>query len=371
MKTLAPLGIALLLAACAGTDNSPVPTPLAEVKNTVRFEPAWKASLGSGKLFRFAPAQGSDAVYMASVDSLGGFAQADGRKLFDAKADKPLAGGIGAGSGILVAGTLKGDVLAYDLAGKLKWQARVSSEVVAPPVVVDGVVVVRSIDGRVAGLDAATGANRWQFQRSQPSLVLRTYSPVAVADGNVFVGMAAGRLAALSASDGKVLWESTVAQPKGATELERLSDVSSTPAIDRGTVCAVAFQGKVACFATSNGTMLWSREISSYVGLAIDSEAVYVTDEVGNVQAFDRTGGRSLWKQTALYGRRVSAPVIWNGQLAVGDFEGVIHLLAPSDGRFVARQNTDKSRVLVAPRVIGERLLVQTESGGLFAFTAK
>jgi outer membrane protein assembly factor BamB len=231
--------------------------------------------------------------------------------------------------------------------------------------------ILRTIDGRVWGLDNNDGKVKWQFQRSQPSLILRNYAPVTVADGVVYVGLAAGRLAALALSDGHVLWESVVAQPKGATELERISDVTSAPVVDRGAVCAVAFQGKVACFAVGNGSQLWSREISSYVGLAMDADSVYVSDEVGHVQAFDRNTGRSLWKQTALYGRRVSGPVVWGGRIAVGDFEGYVHLLSPEDGHFIARQTTDKSRVLVAPRVMGDRLVVQTESGGLFAFVAK
>jgi outer membrane protein assembly factor BamB len=371
MKNLASLVLVLALAACAGTDNSPQPNALTDIKKSVHFEPVWKTSYAGSSLYRFAPDTTGDAIYMAGPSGVAGFASGDGHKLVEIRSDKTLAGGVGAQGGLLAVGTLKGEIFAYETTGKLKWQARVSSEVIAPPVLGEGLVVARTVDGRVWGLDAADGKVKWQFQRPQPSLILRNYASVTLADGVVYAGLAAGRLAALSLSDGHLLWESQVAQPKGATELERISDVSSAPVVDRGAVCAVAFQGKVACFAVSNGSQVWSRDISSYVGLAMDADAVYVTDEVGNVQAFDRNTGRSLWKQGALYGRRVSGPAVWAGYVAVGDFEGYIHLLSPTDGHIVARQTTDKSRVLVSPRVIGGHLVVQTESGGLFAFAAK
>ncbi|GAB3250088.1 PQQ-binding-like beta-propeller repeat protein [Chitinimonas naiadis] len=382
MNKLAIVGLTALLAACAGTDNSPQPTPLKDMKNSVNLQSSWNMSFSSSGLFgwfgsdvsglfRFAPDVTGNAVYMAGVNGVAGFALADGRKVGEVRSDKPLAGGIGAASGLVVAGTLKGDVYGWEADGKQRWVTRVSSEMVSPPAVSEGVAVVRTVDGKVWGLNATDGKVRWQFQRSQPSLILRNYAPVTIADGAVYVGLASGRMASLSLADGRVLWESVVAQPKGATELERISDVTSAPVVDRGTVCAVAFQGKVACFAISNGSMLWSRDVSSYSGLAMDGDKVYVSDETGNVQAFERSGGRSLWKQTGLYGRRVSGPAVYAGHVAVGDFEGYVHLLSPVDGNIVARLQTDKSRVLVAPRVINDKLIVQTESGGLHALVVK
>lgn len=371
MRSLVALSMVGMLAACAGTDNSPQPTPLADLKNTITVDSVWHGNFSGGGLYRFAPDATANAIYMAGIDGIAGFDLADGRKVTEIRSSKPIAGGIGAADGLVVAGTLKGEVFAWGTDGALKWQTTVSSEMVSPPVIAEGVAVLRTVDGRVWGLNAKDGKVRWQFQRSQPSLILRNYAPVTVADGAVYVGLASGRLASLSLADGRVLWESLVAQPKGSTELERISDITSAPVVDRGTVCAVAFQGKVACFAVNNGSQLWSRDISSYVGLAMDADKVYVADEVGNVQAFERSGGRSAWKQTALFGRRVSGPAVIAGKLAIGDFEGYVHFLSTENGSMLARQSTDKSRVLVAPRVVSGKLIVQTEGGGLYALAAK
>ena len=48
-------------------------------------------------------------------------------------------------------------MLAFDADGKPLWQAKVSSEVVSPPEVAEGIVVVWSGDGRIYGLTAADG----------------------------------------------------------------------------------------------------------------------------------------------------------------------------------------------------------------------
>jgi len=369
---LVSLLTAALLAACGSTDNAPQPTPLTDLKNSVAFEPAWRASFATGGIYRFAPDADGDIVYMASAEQgFAGFALSDGRRITEFKGDRPLAGGIGADKGLLVAGTLKGEVLAYEATGKQKWLSQVSSEIVTPPVVSGGVAVVRSVDGRVWGLNMADGKVRWQFQRSQPPLILRNYAPVAVVDGFVYVGLAGGRLAALALADGRVLWESAVAQPKGASELERVADVASTPAVDHGQVCAVAFQGRVACFAANNGSVSWARDVSSYAGLAMDANNVFVTDETGNVLAYERSGGRLLWKQEKLYGRRVSGPAVYQGNVVVGDLEGVVHVLSAKDGSLLARQKTDGSPIVVAPRTVANKLIVQTSGGGLYAFVAQ
>jgi len=41
---------------------------------------------------------------------------------------------------------------------------------------------------------------------------------------------------------------------KGATELERIADVTSRPWIEERQACAVAYQGRLACFEILRGT---------------------------------------------------------------------------------------------------------------------
>lgn len=49
-------------------------------------------------------------------------------------------------------------------------------------------------------------------------------------------------------------------------------------------------------------------------------------------------GGVTLWTQSDLLHRLLTSPVLYNGNLVVGDSEGYLHWINVEDGRFVAQQ---------------------------------
>jgi outer membrane protein assembly factor BamB len=370
----------LLLGACSSLDKlNPFSssTPKVKVAELVPFQSTaelrgqWQANIGSAGDLTFSPAVVGDSVYAAARD--GAIARFDGgRQIWRIAAGQPISGGVGSDGKLVVVATPKGEVLAFDAAsGHEKWKARVSSEVLAAPAVGDGLVVVRSGDSRIFGFDAADGKRRWVYQRSTPALSLRSNVGVVLAGRHTLVGFPGGKLAAIANNNGAVVWEVTVALPKGATELERVADVTSSPVISGTTVCAAAFQGRVACFDSSSGNTLWSREMSSSAGLDIDSRYVYVADDKGAVHALDRTSGASVWKQDKLTNRGVSRPVALANGVAVADFQGVVHLLRREDGTFAARTTTDGSAVRAEPVRFGAGMLVQTANGGVYALEAR
>jgi len=160
--------------------------------------------------------------------------------------------------------------------------------------------------------------------------------------------------------------------PKGATELDRVADIVAPPVVDGRQVCAVAFQGRVACFDMGQGgAMIWSRDLSSAVGLALDGRYLFVTDDKGAVHAFDRLSGSGLWKQDKLLNRRVSGPAVRRGLVAVADAEGIVHLLSREDGSFAARQKTDGTPVRATVQLLGSGFLVQTVGGNVSLIEAQ
>ncbi|WP_308240026.1 outer membrane protein assembly factor BamB [Candidatus Accumulibacter contiguus] len=277
-------------------------------------------------------------------------------------------GGVGADQRMLVVGTAKGELFAFATAdGSLLWKARASSEIVAPPAVGSGLVIVRSGDHRLAAYDSFDGRRKWVYQRPSTPLSLRVAAGPVLIDKYVFAGFPGGKLIAVSAENGAPLWEGTVALPKGATELDRVADVTSVPVIDGRMICAAAFQGRVACFDLGTGNLIWSRDISSAAGVAIDSRYVYVSDDKGAVHALDKASGASLWKQDKLFLRRLTAPFPMRNLIAVADVKGVVHFLNRDDGSFAARQQTDGSAVRSPLQRQGIHLVVQTASGRVLA----
>ena len=263
-------------------------------------------------------------------------------------------------------------MIALDAAtGEPHWRARVSSEVLSAPVVAGDVVIVRSADSRIFALDSRDGRRRWTYQRAVPSLSVRTAVGAVVSHGLVLAGFPGGKLAALAIANGGLRWEATVALPRGATELERVTDVVGLPWIADREACAVAYQGRIACFDLSNGNVLWSRPMSSTTGIDADVRFVFVSDEKGSVHALDRSSGSSVWSQDKLARRGLTAPIALGRQVAVGDVQGFVHFLARDDGGFVGRTATDGSPILANPVRLQGGFLVQTRNGGLYALSVQ
>lgn len=352
--------------------SGPKMAPLTAFKATAEAKTAWNFNAGKAGNYVFAPAVDGKSVYVAGGD--GAIARLDdGVVVWRIQAGQPLSGGVGSDGSLVVVGTPKGEVLTFTAAdGKPVWQAKVSSEVLAAPAVGPEGVAVRSGDNQVFLLDKADGRRKWVYQRATPSLSLRNWAAPLFADRYLFVGFPGGKLVALTIQNGAPVWEGTVALPKGATELERVSDIVAPPVVDGRQICAVAFQGRVACFDLGqSGNLNWARDISSASGIALDSRYLYVTDDKGAVYALDRSSGGSVWKQDKLLNRRVTGPVVRRGLVAVADGEGVVHFLSREDGSFAARLNTDGKAVLATPQVAGHNFLVQTTGGLVTAIDAQ
>jgi outer membrane protein assembly factor BamB len=372
MKRLALLGVALLaLAGCANpfSSSGPKPAPLPELSNPPEVKLRWSASVGSAERYVFYPALVGEAVYAASRD--GEVVRLDagtGKQVWRVSTGTPLSAGVGAGAASVVVATEEGEVVVLSAAdGKERWRGRVSSEVLAAPAVGSDLVLVRSVDNRVFAFGENDGKRRWVYQRSPVTLVVRSPAGITMAGDTAFLGFPGGRLVALSLANGGVRWEATVAIPKGATELERVTDVVGDPAIQGREVCVSSYQGRVACFEGASGRQLWARDLSALSGVGLDARYAYVSDEKGAVQALDRSNGRVMWKQDRLSLRQLSQPLPVGATVAVGDFEGYVHFLARDSGAFVTRYATGGGAVRAAPLALSSGLLVQTANGGLFA----
>ena len=348
------------------------PAKLVEFGETAKFEVRWHADLGDSGASLLQPALTGNAIYGASgKGELTRVDRATGKQVWRVESGIAISGGVGSGDGLVLVGSDKGEVLAYGEDGKLRWKSKVSSEVLSAPQAAEGVVIVRSGDGRIAGLDAADGKRIWLYERSTPALVVRSHAGVTLQRGVAFAGFAGGKLAAMKIKDGSVLWEASVSQPRGATELERISDITSNPAADDEQVCAIAFQGRVACFEAAQGGPLWNRDIGSDKGMMLLRKYLYLSDARGSVMALDKTSGSTLWKNEQLFMRDTATPYVLGDFVVVGDYEGYLHGMNREDGSFAARIKLDGSAIQAAPLELDNGLLVQTRDGGLYSLSVQ
>jgi len=363
--------LAAFVSAC-GSSPSVKPAELVKFKPTAATKVVWHRSVGESDVYIFNPAVYEGAVYAAGADGrLARFDAANGKRKWHINTKEPLSGGVGVDAGLAVVATKTGAVLAYDLNGKLVWKSQVSSEVLMAPRVAQGVVVVRSGDGRIFALDAKDGKQQWEYRFTQPALLLRSDSGVVIQRGVVLAGVAAGRVVALNLTNGNVVWEATLALPKGANELERITDIAAAPTISGDQACAATFQGRVGCYDFTRGSLLWSRDASAYTAVEVDPITVYMSDTRSVVFAMDKNTGATVWKQEKMLARQLSAPVEVGLYLALGDFEGYVHFLDRDTGAFAARLSTDGSGIRARPIRLGSNVLLQTQDGGLYVVSVK
>jgi outer membrane protein assembly factor BamB len=362
------LASAILLAGCSGP-SGPKMAELVPLPSNIPVRTLWSVAVGKADDAILFPALVGGAVFAAAQDGIvARFDAATGREVWRVSVNQTLSGGVGSDGSLVAVGTFDGEVIVLDAAkGGLAWRARVSSEVLSAPVVTGDLVIVRTGDGRLFALEAADGKRRWFYQRTSPPLSVRSPVRMVADGGTLFTGFAGGKLVSITLANGGVRWEATVSLPRGATELERVTDVVGVPVIAGREVCAVAFQGRIGCFDIATGNPSWSRELSSTDGLSVDSRYVFVSDEKGAVQALDRAGGATIWKQDKLFLRRLTAPLPLGDVVAVGDVEGYVHFLSRDTGAFVGRVSTDGSPIRTSLLPLEQGLLVQTQEGNLFA----
>ena len=356
-----------------GEEPVNAPEPLTEFKATINTQLLWQAKIGESEDFDFTPAVDAGYVYAASADgSLVKLNAINGQSVWRVNAGEKISGGVGVGGSLVLLGTQTGSLYAYDMAGKLQWKSKLSSEIISAPKYFDGLVIVRTGDSRIYGINANDGSRKWVYDRSNPSLTLRSSAGLVVDGGAVYAGFAGGKLAAIRADNGKVLWEASVAQPKGVTEIERIADITSLPVIDGPLVYAVAYQGRIAAVDRLNGRVVWDRDISSLSGLSAEDARVFVAHAAGSVYSLDYTTGKTFWRQAALKNRSLTTPVPMGNQIAVGDIEGYVHFLNREDGALASRIKTDGTPIMAQMTLINSTtLLAQTRKGGLYAIQIK
>jgi outer membrane protein assembly factor BamB len=367
VRTLAVAVALTTLSGCSWFGGSPKKLTDLGTLSANSTSVAWSSSVGKSAGYMFVPAFADKLIYTAAHDgTVTSLADEGGRLVTRIDAKARLVGGVGASENMVVVATNKGDVLAFDSAGRPLWKSQIAGEALAPPVVASAVVIVRTSDGRMIALDRADGKRKWVYQRPAPALTLRTNAGMAITRGTVYAGFPGGKMVAVETETGKPIWEGTISLPRGATELERVADVSGVPAVDDSRICAGVYQGRTGCLEALSGNVVWARDISSADAVTVDDKNLYVSATDGNIYALDKTSGSTVWKQEKLTNREPGAPLVVKGRVLVGDKDGTIHALALDDGRLVGRINTDGSRV-VSLLPFGERGIVQTEKGGVYA----
>jgi outer membrane protein assembly factor BamB len=370
LKDLVVLTLALALGGCGALnifsrDQSEQPAELTGFQAERQLRTLWSTNVGNGQgrhYNRLTPAIDGDYIYAAANNGIvTALDKSNGRQHWQVRTRQAISGGVGARQGMVLFGTRDAYIFALSQeTGEELWRQRVSSEVLSAPQTDGRVVVAQTVDGKLVGLDPATGEQRWIYESTVPPLTLRGSSDPLITGNLVIAGFPNGIIAALDINNGFLQWEERVAIPQGRYDLERVIDIDGNLLLSSGIVYAASFQGNVMGLDAQSGRIVWGRPASSYNGIAAGLGNLYYVNAESHVLAVANTSDATIWENDALRLRKVGAPRAFGNFIAVGDFEGYLHVLSQINGNFVARTRIDRS---------GIRAPLLSEGNIIYAFT--
>ncbi len=370
------IAMTLMLSSCGlfGDDDEELqPKELVKLKNTLKLKRLWSTKVGGDAEFLLVglrPAGDGNLIYAASQDGKVVAMDPDsGKQRWKTDLKIDLSAGPGVNEGVVAVASRDGYIIVLDAnSGTEQWRVSVGGETLANPLVKGNSVVVQTIDNRLVALDRFDGRLRWQLEQTMPVLTMRGASSPMSVGSFVIAGFDNGRLIAVNVETGDIEWDSMLALPTGRSDLDRLSDIDGAIAVVGQDIYAAGYQGRVASIAAESGQVMWSREISSHVGMAADWNSVYTTREDGEVIALTRINGVESWRNDDLLRRDPTLPVPFHTVVVVGDFEGYLHFFSSIDGAAVARLRQGKKAISNEPLVVANRLYVQSDDGSVAAY---
>lgn len=384
MRSLATVITSLLLAAslsaCSSLssvmpakDSNP-PKELKAIQASANAQTLWKVSTGSSDkdYVRLHPYVDDALVVVAGGGSASAWDKRTGANLWKTPISEEITGGVNGGDGLVFLGTSEGSAIALDRqTGKIRWIEHLNSEILSVSTAAKGRVVFRTGDGQLSGLSTQTGEIVWQQIRPTPELSLRGAGVPIIVGSAVIAGFDNGTVTAFDLETGTGLWEAILSVPRGTNDLEKITDVDGRLKQVGSALFAASYNGQIAGLRLQDGAVGWSKPFSSYGGVDADANGLYSADAESNVWKINPQTGAPIWKMDDLQRRTVTAPILMNNYLVVGDYAGYLHWINSSNGQIVARLQGDTAGYTVAPVSDGQVIYTFGKSGVLAAHALK
>jgi outer membrane assembly lipoprotein YfgL len=366
-----PVVLSALLSACSFWGSGKVAPPdLGENVPLLGVRQVWTSKVGAVALPAMDVRVQDNRVLLSSADGVVAAIDArTGGDIWRATLGESLSAGAG-GDGKYAAVVSRANALIFLNEGRELWRQALPSQVFTAPLVAGGRVFVLSADRSVLAFDMQTGKKLWtQLRQSSDTLVLKQAGVIVPVGDTLVVGLS-GRLVGLNPDTGTPRWEVPLASPRGVNDVERLVDLVGRVSRSGDSLCARAFQATVGCVNVlrDRASVAWTQSASGSEGIHGDAEAVYGTENNGQVIAWRREDGSRLWSTDRLKLRKLTAPLALGRSVVVGDDYGWVHFLGRSDGAPLNRVATDASGVAAAPVVAADTLVVATRSGAIYGF---
>ncbi|WP_193216865.1 outer membrane protein assembly factor BamB [Psychrobacter sp. FME60] len=347
------------------------PVKLVQIAEPISvLQPVFSTDIGNKKASKKDPLDlqvgyvNGQIVTASRGGDLTGFNSA-GERLWSINVGDQITGGVAldALSQTAIISTRGGQVMAFDsVTGAKRWQKQLSGSVLTPALITNNRVILSANDGFLHGLSLQTGQSVWQFATQVPAISVRgSAAPTLLDSKTALLATADGRLHAVTTDSGLPQWSRRVGVGTGSSEVERMSDVDGTPIVDKNQLFAISYSGQLLGIDLASRQVMFVNELASLKSLAVNNQKVIGTSLEGKVVAYNRSNGEVLWESEELAYRHLTNPVMIGNYIAVGDFDGMVHLFDPASGKIVSRVQTKGA--LSSLQVQGSRLMTQSTSG--------
>ena len=313
------------------------PNKISNFPQTKSFEIIWKSQLESNPEHKTHLFHAKDTLFaISSSGNLSAFNVEDGLIKWSKSFNVEVSSGLSGNDSIVAFTSKDGYIYCVDFDGKLLWKS-FFGRILSPPLVLDEFMVLRRDDNFFASLDILEGNTVWNYQAPTSSLTLDTQGKMIFSDGVIYSGLPNAKLISLEATTGLLIWEATISRPKGTSDIDKLNDITSQPVIDNSLIFVVSMNGDVACLDRKTSEVLWTRPLSSFVGITDHLDEVVVVHQTDSIYSLNKLTGKSNWRNGKLKGRSLTAGIIIDDFFITGDFEGYLHTIDVNTGVLVGR----------------------------------
>ncbi len=377
IRQLSTIMIAMILLfslnACSSDADKAQTKPLTAVQNPADLKVVWKGHTGNGNAqtdINFSPVFAEDTLYTVSQNgNMVAYEAKNGRIRWQQKNKTRFSSAPTVGDGKLFVNGDAGELWVFDASnGKKLLSLELPNKSFSAPAYSNGTVLVKTIDEVTLAFNAEDGTLRWRYESDVPDMILEGGSSPVITNDIVVQGSAEGRVTLLTLDKGQLLWQRRLVEPEGISDISRMVDIDADPLVKNDIIYVASYQGKLVALDKFKAMPIWEHDLSTRNDLALTDSALFVSDAKGKIWAFNPTTGKVLWRQNNLSGRILTAPVVTGENIVVADNLGNVHWLSQSDGHFVARVLMDKKGISSTPVAEGNRVFVMSNKGAIVAY---
>lgn len=260
--------------------------------------------------------------------------------------------------GVVYIGDMDGKLFALDLAtGKEKWNWKIDSGFIASPAYRDGLLYLGDIDGVCHCLEASTGKEKWKFaaeaEVDASANFWRDKVLFASQDTNLYCR---------DAATGKEVWKYAIPD-----------QIRCTPTVVGDRSFVAGCDGKLHIIDLTKGAGAAEVPIESPTGVtpAVLGDYVYFGTEGGIFFSINWKEAKVTWQKADDDGQGYrSSPAVAEGICVVGSRSRKVLAFDPATGNevwtFVSKQRIDSS-----PVIAGERVIIGAADGRLYGLDKK